>query len=507
MHNEYRCFSSDFWRLCQKKGKDIMIIYATGEEKKYYSYEEVFYLVKRYLGIFKKNDMVEGDTIVSILPNSPEAIICFFAAAVGGINYAPAPCTVTYRELLNWLELTKPKMIIKKEGIAEYDIKPILCNCKCNGDFSWLSMEMGTFEQKSAANVYLMTSGTTGVPKAMSINIDKLWSSGIAFTEYYNIEESEYRFWNYLPMSYLGGLYNLALIPLCVKGSFVISEPFSGKTILNYWNFVRNNKVNALWMVPSIVQGLLKIEKIIGKKKSNERTYKIEIAFLGTAPIQWKMKQEFEEIFGIRLYENFALSESTFLTAEKEENIRFREEGSVGRVLPYVTLKLVPVKEHKNVNTLWIKSPYLFNGYLSADGMIEIELDQEGYFNTKDLGYINDDDVLVLCGRSRDIIKKGGLFISLVEIENVVKQLEFIEDVSAVPIKHDFYGESYVLCVIFKEKEDIEGQRERLHLWLLDNFVSYKMPDMIKIYDEFPKTMSGKIQKTIIARQIEKGND
>lgn len=502
MNNEYRCFRSDFYRLCQQKGKEIMIIYAK-EEKKFYSYEDVFYLVKRYLSLFNKNGVMEGDTIVSILPNSPEAIICFFAAAYVGINYAPVPCTVTNREFSNWIKLTKPKLILKKEGIADYSVGSVLYNCKCDGDFSWLPTEMNDCEKNITANVYLMTSGTTGLPKALSINIDKLWSSGVAFTEYYNIKNAEYRFWNYLPMSYLGGLYNLAIIPLCSKGSFVISESFSGKTILNYWNFVQSNKINALWLVPSIVQGLLKIKKIVGNKKNSKTT--IKIAFLGTASIQLEKKQEFEEIFGIRLYENFALSETTFLTAEKDGDIRFREEGSVGQVLPHVALKFVPVEGLKNVNTIWVKSPYLFNGYLSVNGVTDLELDQEGYFDSKDLGYINEDDVLVLCGRSRDIIKKGGLFVSMVEIETVVKQLGFIEDVSAVPIRHDFYGEAYILCVIFKEKKEMDEQKNKLHLWMVDNFVPYKMPEMIQVYDEFPKTDSGKIQKKVMADQIEKG--
>ena len=348
-----------------------------------------------------------------------------------------------------------------------------------------------------------MTSGTTGLPKAMSIDSNKLWSSGKAFTQYYGIDNSGYRFWNYLPMSYLGGLFNLALVPLCCKGSFVISEPFSGKTILNYWNFVMRHNISALWLVPSIVQGLLKISRLVKNKYNDEYAKTVKIAFLGTAPIRLEAKEEFEETFGIRLYENFALSESTFLTAEDEDNVRFREAGSVGIELPYASLKFIPIEGVQSISTIWIKSPFMFDGYISTDGTIEIELDADGYFNSKDLGYLNDDGILVLTGRDRDIIKKGGLFVSLAEIENVVKQIPSVEDAVAVPMKHDFYGEVYVLCVIFKQKMVAEEQKRELHLWLLDNFVSYKMPEDICIYDEFPRTSSGKIQKNKLIEDIE----
>lgn len=495
MLDKYDRFADDFRILCEKKNSSEMIIYDSGTNRISYSYAEIYSYTRRYLTFLKNYGLQKGDTIVTIMPNSPEAIICFFAAMLGGFHYAPLPASVSSREYNNWIRLVQPKIIIKKVGCTEYDSPVIVHNCVCDGDMSWLPLEENYPEENFSSQIYLMTSGTTGAPKAISINSDKLWSSGKAFIQYYKIENSGYRFWNYLPMSYLGGLYNLALIPLCCEGSFVISEPFSGKTMLNYWNFVLDHKVTALWLVPSIIQGLLKISRLVGYKHKILNEGAIKIAFLGTAPIQLNLKEEFEEIFGIRLYENFALSETTFLTAEDEMNIRFREQGSVGRKLPYVSLKFVPVEGVEETYTIWIKTPFLFDGYLSEEGTSELELDEYGYFNSKDLGCLNEDGVLVLSGRSRDIIKKGGQFISLAEVENVVGKLPFIEEVAAVPVKHDFYGEAYVLCVIFKQKKEIEKQKNELHLWILNNFTSYKTPEMICAYDEFPKTASGKIQK------------
>lgn len=397
-----------------------MIIYDFDSKKTSYSYAEVFTYIKRFLYLFRNNGLQEGDTVVSVMPNSPEAIICFWATLMGGMNYAPLPCTVSKREYDNWMGLVHPKMIIRKAGIVDYNSPVMVRECNCDGDLSWLPLEEFWPEEHLTSHIYLMTSGTTGTPKAMSINSDKLWSSGKTFAKYYGIEESSYRFWNYLPMSYLGGLYNLAMIPLCCRGSFVISEPFSGKTILNYWNFVEHNEITALWFVPSIVQGLLKLSKLVGSKFNYPYREKIRIAFLGTAPIQLSLKEEFEEEFGIRMYENFALSESTFLTAENELNINYRQQGSVGKKLPYVSLKMVPVEGMEETNVIWVKTPFLFDGYLSEDGTVNLSLDEEGYFNTKDLGYLNENEILVLSGRNRDIIKKGGLFVSLSEIENVV---------------------------------------------------------------------------------------
>ena len=197
----------------------------------------------------------------------------------------------------------------------------------------------------------------------------------------------------------------------------------------------------------------------------------------------------------MNLYENFALSETTFLTAEKREDIIHREQSSVGPFLPYIEYKLVPYETMDGINTLWVKTPFLFKGYLNKDGNMELELDEEGFFDTKDLGGINEDGQLVLAGRNRDIIKKGGLFVSLIEIENLVKSKMEVEDVAAVPIKHDFYGESYVLYVISKTIGEEKITTDSLRIWLLENLVAYKLPEAIELVQEFPKTLSGKVQK------------
>lgn len=500
--SEYAIFSRDFTELCKKNAEKPLVIVVNENGKKIFTYRETESIVNRYLTLFKENELKKGDTIVSIMPNSVECIACFFATIKGGYGFAPLACQITNREFDNWQKLVHPKLIIKKNGIADFETTVKTYKCVCDGDFSWLPVKECCICEEEGAKVYLLTSGTTGVPKAMIIDGNKLWSSGKAFAAYYGMLDSEIRFWNYLPMSYLGGLYNLALIPMCCNGSFVVSEPFSGKTIINYWTFVKNNNITALWIVPSILQGLLKLAKLVYKRKRIDYSQIIKIAFLGTAPVQLKQKEEFEEMFGIRLYENFALSESTFLTAESEKDILYREQSSVGKTLPYVSIKLKPVGAVENTNSIWIKTPYLFDGYLGEDGSAELDVDEEGYFNTKDLGFFNSDNILVLAGRNRDIIKKGGLFVSLIEIENLVNKHPDVEEAVAVPIHSDFYGETYVLCVIFKQNG--EGQAEKLHAWLLDNIVKYKLPEKICAYEEFPRTASGKIQKQIIAEVLEK---
>ena len=501
--NEKRQFATDFEELCIQNHDKNMIRFVLDGGSSDYSYARILSYTRRCIHFYRSHGLKKGSTIVSVMPNSVECIVAFFAAIAGGYHFAPLSCQISEREFHNWAGIVHPGIVIKKAGVGEFRTDVEIIECRCDGDLSWLPEEEDAFDPDGVSKLYLMTSGTTGTPKAMQIDANRLWNSGKAFAGHYGLLDKSVRFWNYLPMSYLGGLYNLALIPLACGGSFVISEPFSGKTILNFWTFVESNGIDALWIVPSIMQGLLKIANLIGKRKSPKRNEKIRIAFLGTAPVQLEQKEQFEETFGIRLFENYALSESTFLTAEDEGNVRYREQGSVGCPLPYAEIKLIPIEGASGVNMIWIKTPYLFDGYLDECGNVDLELDENGFFNTKDLGFYNADHVLVLAGRNRDIIKKGGLFVSLVEIENVVRQYPNCEEAAAVPVHSDFYGESFALCVIFKAGTDETSETEKLHAWLLDNIVNYKMPEKIFVYKDFPKTASGKIQKSILAKEVE----
>ena len=94
------------------------------------------------------------------------------------------------------------------------------------------------------------------------------------------------------------------------------------------------------------------------------------------------------------------------------------------------------------------------------------------------------------------------MFVSLTEIESVMLNYKEIENVAAIPIKHDFYGEAYYLCVILSKNCNEKDCIEKIHLWMIDNFVSYKLPEKIIALKEFPRTASGKIQKNKILSML-----
>jgi acyl-CoA synthetase (AMP-forming)/AMP-acid ligase II len=175
-------------------------------------------------------------------------------------------------------------------------------------------------------------------------------------------------------------------------------------------------------------------------------------------------------------------------------------DRGVGRVLPGVEMHIEPLTKAGDgmtdeVGEIWVRSPYLFLGYLKPDGSLDPARGRDGFFATGDLGSLAaDGTTLHLGGRMRDIVKKGGYLISLDEIESIAQRHPTVAEAAAVGISHEFYGEDVALYVRFHG----EGQEDPvgvLRIWLTENLARFKWPSRITVVDQFPRTSSGKVQK------------
>ncbi len=468
------------------------------DTKKSFNYNEIDILIKRCLCFLQKSGLKKNDTFQVVLPNCIELLILFLAAGKGGFNIMPSSEESTDSELTLSNKIINCKLVItekknKLDKVFNKKNKLKKISLKCN--FSWLPNQHSSLNNKNG-KLYIMTSGTTGKPKAIVISLDKLWSSAIAFGENYKELNSNSCIWNYLPMSYLGGLYNLCYIPLTKGSKIIVSKSFDSLMALNFWKTVEQFKINILWLVPSLLKLLQKLSERTNELENKRIGSLIKFSFLGTAPISLKEKKLFEKTFQFPVYENYGLSETTFISAEKNYDYKNRTERTVGKLLPYVETNFKKNSQIKN--ELKVKSPFLFLGYLNDRGEISLPLDKEGYFSTGDICNIKN-SIIKLNGRIRDIIKKGGFFIQLREIEEKCKIVDGVEEISAVPIKDNFYGEDYV---IFFSSNSPESTKYKLNNLLKVNFNKRKHPKEVFPIASFPKTKSGKIKKTDLVKFV-----
>lgn len=442
------------------------------------SYSDLWENINSIAGNLKAQGVRPRDTVLAMLDNSPRALQLMLACLTAGFNYAPIACDSTQSEVKKIILLTGSKFALIENTVNESLISSIIKEVKL------IDLEFATkktdhnFRQIKSGEMLIGTSGSVGEPKIMRISADRLWSSGFNFLKIHPIIDENSRFYNILPMSYLGGLFNLGIAPLSVGASIVVDNSFSGASFLDFWQRIERFKINALWLVPTIMRGLLEISKRINREKYIKYP-PVDVCFLGTAPINLETKISFEELTNIPVLENYGLSETTFISTETIGSRNQRKQGSVGEILPWVNLKASQDKMTSNSDSIIVSTPSIMLGYLG-------DKSADKWFDTKDCGYIDKDKVLILRGRNRDIIKKGGVMLALREIEILAEQSCGAREACAVAVEHQFYGESYILYVVSEMRID-----NCLHKHLAKN----KWPDEIIPITKLPRTRSGKLDK------------
>ena len=436
--------------------------------------------------------------VISSVPNSVECAELFLACAISGIKYFPLEnnCSklkieeMSSRVSIENIVISQNSKLWQQIDSESSSLKWISLNevqgddCSCNF--------------KSQPGLLLMeSSGTTGEPKIMYISSNRLWNSAKTFGTFYGIH-SQHRFWNYLSMSYLGGLFNLLLIPIAANSSIYIDEKFNAKSLIAFEKILMREEINVIWFVPTIIRGLL---RSYNNRSVSPAFRNIEISFVGTAPIRSEEKKAFEEKFGIPVYENYGLSETTFLSCQKKDDFsnldHFDSQG-----IPYPGVKIqidINNLEGETEGEILVQSPFLFEGYLESSST-EGSTVENSWFHTGDVGKMVENR-LVLTGRIREIIKKGGVLINLNQIENKLKTALPGLNVIAVPIEDDYYGENYVLIV---ETFESDLDTDEFHLIASNTLGRGCSPKVTYKCFEFKYTQSGKIMKTATLAALNK---
>ena len=181
-------------------------------------------------------------------------------------------------------------------------------------------------------------------------------------------------------------------------------------------------------------------------------------------------------------------SRSTFMIFDGDDNIE-----SVGKPSDGISLKLVSNDNEPTIGEVWIKGRNVIGNYWSDEHTKENLID--GWLKTGDLGRI-DNDYLYILGRVDDLINISGEKVYPQEIERVVKVLTGIDDVIAVPMKHEVFGEVVKLFV----KKSIESNISKTDILThcIKNLERFKVPAKVEFVEDFPRTDYGKIKRFML---------
>lgn len=474
----------------------------------------------------------KGDRIAVMVPNCCELVVLYFACIYLGAVIVPVNPALSKSDIRFILESCKPSFIVSSSVFAEslrgFDSQVLTLvtaqdkletesdDRKLRIDFQ--SASSSPFSLKStnlhssnidsnldSSNdddlaVIMYTSGTSAKPKGLAHKIGAMFRNASAFAAVQQIDQ-ESRFYLSLSMSYMGGFFNLLILPFLCGASVVVDHVFDARSSLRFWEKAKRSQINTLWMAPTVLSILLRMDR--GRQGEEFCRSSVRRAFVGFAPLPLKVKTEFETRYGVKLIENYGLSETLFVTARSREIDAGR--GYVGESLPGVELQIVndegcllPPGSEGEVQVL---TPDLMAGYLDAKGQL-LKTNASAWFPTGDLGVLNHDGSLFITGRKKDVIIRGGVNVSPAAIEESLMQISGVFDVAVVSIAHELYGEDIVAVLKLEPGVKLESLLDVLVAHAKDTLASHQQPARYLEIDEFPRTANGKVQKAQLRQLV-----
>jgi len=139
-------------------------------------------------------------------------------------------------------------------------------------------------------------------------------------------------------------------------------------------------------------------------------------------------------------------------------------------------------------------------GYARMPGETARSFSPEGYFLTGDLGIIDEEGYLKIVGRRKETILRGGYQIYPREVEDQLRAHPAVDDVCVIGVPHDILGEMVCACIVPVEGAVITG--EEIKDFAHDTMADYKLPDIVRFFDTFPMTGSGKVKRRELERTV-----
>lgn len=430
-----------------------------------------------------------GDRVLVDLPNSVELALLYLAAIYARVVVVPVGPGFGRRELAGVVAGATPSL-----AFADASSRVALA-CEQAGVRVVEGLpDAGTFEPsvdlEGIAAVHF-TSGTTGVPRGVAHRVSSFLDNGRRFAATLGLDAT-HRFHAILPMTYLGGYYNLLLLPFSIGASVVVDASFGAPAAVDYWRVPSANGVDVIWFPPTVMAMLLELDRgVEGRQYVREH---VRLAITGMAPLRPELRSRFEQEYGITVHENYGLAETLLATSSTPENPS--PLGVAGGPLPGVELRTAG-------DEILISTPDLFAGYLDADAtrLAPPELVDGRWLRTGDLGHLDTEGIRIT-GRAKEIIIRGGFNISGREVELALEDEPGVRRLAAVPVPHHVLGEQVAVVVSCLPGVTLEELEPRLRQRAADQLDPIAQPAVYLEIDEFPLTTTGKMRKPRLAELV-----
>lgn len=463
---------------------------ATGKN---YTYGQFLVASMLFSGIIKKK---EGEFIGIMMPMSAGAFISVLATMMTGkvpvminystgaennIRYARRKCgfrtVITSRKLCEKLGIKNTTDMIFAEDIAAS--VSILQKLKA----FIKSLTPNYFISKKSGEdiaVLLFTTGSEKEPKAVMLTHDNISSNVESLSELF-IFDSHDTFTGVLPLFHVFGLTTSFFLPL-MSGSAVntFANPLEYKYVAEG---IKNNKNTIITATPTFLRGYC-----LKSEPGDFRSLRIIMA--GGDKLTSNLRDMWITKHGLEVLEGYGTTEtSPVISVNTQEKKRF---GSIGQVIPGVKVRIIDIDTEQPLpagqeGKIYVKGRLVMKGYFNDMEETSLHI-RNGWYDTGDIGLIDEDGFLWHKGRLKRFVKIGGEMISLTAVENAVEQHIGEDDqCCAAEIPHVTKGAEIVVATTSDIKESVIKKK------LADHLPQIAVPKRIYQFKELPLMGNGKV--------------
>jgi fatty-acyl-CoA synthase len=465
-----------------------------------------------------------GDRMALDLPNWPEFVISMFAAAKLGAVIVPLNPRYTVPELQYMLRHSEATVVICAENYNGTDYLqlfegfltslPDLQYLVTVGEEDlWYDDRIYQFEdlessgagrkvpdpgidpqQDTYAIVY--TSGTMGKPKGVALTHEDLLLTAAATADAVNLSPDDIVF-GVATVFHVFGLGPGILGTMVAGASLVLQEHFEPDQALE---LIERNRVTVHYGVPTVYITEMRENETVRRDLSSLRA-----GIVAGAPIGDELMRRIRADLCPNLCVAYSLTETSSTVAmTRVDDPEDKAIFTVGRPLPGTEVRILDldgtILPEESLGEIAVRGPGVMKGYYRQPGETAHSFDEDGFFLTGDLGMIDEEGFLHIVGRRKELIIRGGFNVYPREVEDRLHAHPAVMDVTVVGLPHEVLGEQVCACILPVEGAIITG--EEIKDWCRSTLADYKVPDIVRFFDSFPLTGSGKVRRVELARMV-----
>ena len=454
-----------------------------------------------------------GDVVSVQLPNWWEFVVITLACGRIGAVMNPLMHIFRERELIYMIGFAKSKVLFIPKKYRDFDFEKMVQGMRAdlpelshvvvvdglaaNSFDSFLNAEdldprlFSPVSSKALSPddlaVLMFTSGTTGSPKGVMHTNNTLVSCMNALSHRFGVGQDDV----YLastPVGHMTGYVAVVLIGLRNGGKVVLQD---------FWDAKQGVAIMVAEEVSYFAASTPFLTDICEVVESQNRRLPHLRSFLcGGAPIPPVLIDRARDRVGISVCSLWGMTEILSGTLTEPARSFDKSSTSDGRALEGMDILIVNEEGHPVQNgqtgRLWVRGAQVFMGYFKLPNTQVFHAD--GWFDSGDLAFKDDDGYIRITGRTKDVLIRGGENVPVVEIESLLLQHPAVKGVSIVGYPDLRLGERACAFVVLRESKSFN--LDDLQSYMAESKVAKQYwPERIEVVEQLPVTPSGKIQK------------